>query len=289
MDIDLSPTPSRIVSAADGTPIAVFSRGDGPPLVLVHGAAADHTTFRVIGPRLAERYAIHAIDRRGRGGSGDTPPYAIEREFEDVAAVAEAVAPGSRTVPVVGHSYGGRCALGAALLTDAISAVVSYEGAPTPPGVAYGDAGLADELARLDEAGAAGALLETFLRRVVGMDDAAIAAYRGDAVWPRRVAAAHTIPRELRAEDRSGAAGLEALAGVRQPVLQVLGGDSKREFADATAALDDRLADGTIVVIPGARHAAHHTHPDELIEAIDTFLVGTPSHPNGQGVGYSDR
>ena len=55
-------------------------------------------------------------------------------------------------------------------------------------------------------------------------------------------------------------------------MLQVLGGESRREFGAATAALDDRLADGTIVVIPGAKHAAHHTHPEALMEAILSFL-----------------
>ena len=108
----------------------------GPPLVLVHGATADHTAFRVVGPMLATTFTVHAIDRRGRGASGDTAPYSIEREFEDVAAVADALAAEDRASPVdvVGHSYGGRCALGAALLTDAIRRVVSYEGAPTPAG-----------------------------------------------------------------------------------------------------------------------------------------------------------
>ncbi|HET9084242.1 MAG TPA: alpha/beta hydrolase [Candidatus Limnocylindrales bacterium] len=287
--------PSRVVRSADGTPIAVFSSGPAgtettaPALILVHGAAADHTTFRVIGPRLAERYAVHAIDRRGRGGSGDTFPYSIEREFEDVAAVAEAVASESgQPVAVVGHSYGGRCALGAALMTDRIGAVVCYEGAPTPPGVDYGDASLAEELAELDRAGQPALLLETFLRRVVGMDDAAIAAYQADPVWPRRVGAAHTIPRELLAEGRSDAAGLEALGQVRQPVLQVLGGASKPEFAESTAALHDRLPNGIVAVIPGARHAAHHTHPDALIEAIETFLDGGPRDPKPPAMGYSE-
>jgi pimeloyl-ACP methyl ester carboxylesterase len=252
----------------------VFTTGDGPPLLLVHGAAADHTTFRVVGPMLSERYTVHAVDRRGRGASGDTPPYAIDREFEEVAAVAEAVAADTKEpLAVIGHSYGGRCALGAALLSASISKVVSYEGAPTPPGVSYGDSALADELAALDEAGRAADVLETFLRRVVGMDDAAIEAYQADPVWPLRVAAAHTIPRELRAEGRSAEAGLEALGAVQQPVLQIVGGANKTEFADATAALDDRLVDGRVVVIPGARHAAHHTHPEALIEAIDTFLM----------------
>ena len=164
-----------------------------------------------------------------------------------------------------------------------------YEGAPTPPGVAYGEAGLAADLAALDRDERPADLLETFLRRVVGMDDAAIAAYQADPVWPSRVAAAHTIPRELLAEGASEAAGLDALGRVRQPVLQVLGGDSKPAFADATAALDERLVDGRVVVIPGARHAAHHTHPDALIEAIETFLDHAPGDPNRPRMGYSDH
>jgi pimeloyl-ACP methyl ester carboxylesterase len=266
--------PSRTVASADGTPIAVFTNGSGPPVVLVHGAAADHTTFRVVGPMLAERFTVHAIDRRGRGGSGDTPPYDVEREFEDVRAVADALAAdGPRAiVDVVGHSYGGRCALGAALRTDAIRRVVSYEGAPAPADERYGEDATLAALVALDRAGRHEALLETFLREVVGMDEAALAAYRADPVWPVRVAAAHTIPRELRSEGESVAAGLEALGRVRQPVLQVLGGESVAAFGAATRALDERLADGRVVVIPSARHAAHHTHADAFVAAVSAFL-----------------
>ena len=139
--------------------------------------------------------------------------------------------------------------------------------------VRYGDETLADELADLDRAGRPEAVLEAFMRRVVGMDDAALAAYRADPVWPLRVAAAHTIPRELAAEGKAGAAGLDALGRVRQPVLQILGGDSVAAFREATVALDERLADGRVVVIDGARHAAHHTHPDTMVQAIASFLV----------------
>ncbi len=264
---------SRVVESPDGTPIAVFTTGSGPALVLVHGAAADHTTFRVIGPMLAERFTVHAVDRRGRGASGDTPPYAIEREFEDVAAVADALAiDAGGHVDVIGHSYGGRCALGAARLTESIRRVVSYEGAPSPPGQTYGDETLAADLADLARVGGDEALLEAFMRRVVGMDDAALAAYRAAPVWPLRVAAAHTIPRELAAEGGSEAAALGALGRVRQPVLQILGSDSVPAFRAATFALDERLADGRVVVIEGARHAAHHTHPDATVEAIVAFV-----------------
>ena len=267
------PLPSRIIASADGTPIAVFSSGNGPPLVLVHGAAADHTTFRVVGPLLAGRFTIHGIDRRGRGASGDTAPYAIDREFEDLAAVAAMLArDAGRPVDVFGHSYGGRCALGAALLTADIGRVISYEGAPTPPGERYGDAALARELAALANAGRNERLLEQFMTRVVGMTPHELDRYRADPVWPRRVDAAPTIARELAVES-GDAAGLDRLGAVRQPVLQLLGGDSRREFGVATASPDDRLADGTIVVIPGAKHAGHHTHPHEVVEAVTTFLA----------------
>jgi pimeloyl-ACP methyl ester carboxylesterase len=268
----------RFVESPDGSRIAVFTSGTGPPLLLVHGAAADHTTFRVVGPMFAERYTVHAMDRRGRGGSGDSLPYAIEREFEDVAAVATSIAADAgAAVDVLGHSYGGRCALGAALLTDSIRRVVSYEGAPAPIGERYGDDDVLADLEALDAAGRPDEILATFLRRVVGMDEEALDRYRADPVWPLRVAAAHTIPRELAAEGRSPAAGLAALGAVRQPVLQLLGGRSRPEFGAATRALDARLRDGRIVTIAGAQHAAHHTHPDQVVGTVSDFLEAPPA------------
>jgi pimeloyl-ACP methyl ester carboxylesterase len=275
MSPPLSPTePSALLRSRDGTRIAVFRSGDGPPLVLVHGATADHTAFRVVGPKLGVSFTVHAIDRRGRGASGDaTGPYSIEREFEDVATVAEALAAASGgPVDVFGHSYGGRCALAAALLTDAIRRVISYEGAPTPPGSSYHPPGierrLRDRLASGDRDGA----LATFLSEVVGMSAADLAAYQADPIWPVRAAAAGTVLRELEAE-ADPAASLDRLGAVRQPVLQLLGGESLPVFREATVALDGRLADGRIVVIDGARHAAHHTHPDQVVAAVRTFLA----------------
>ncbi len=251
----------------------MFTSGTGPPLVLVHGASADHTTFRVIGPRLAARYTVHAVDRRGRGGSGDHPPYAIEREFEDVGAVAGALAVETgRAVPVFGHSYGGRCALGAALLTDHVGRVICYEGAPAAPGNGYQPPDLRRDLRERLANGDLDGLLVEFMTRVVGMGSAELAAYRADPIWPVRVSAAGTIPRELDAEvDPS--ASLERLGAVRQPVVQLLGSDSREVFRAATRALDARLVDGRIVEIEGARHAAHHTHPEAVVEAILAFLA----------------
>lgn len=263
-----------VVRSRDDTPIAVFRTGDpgGSPLILVHGTTADHTTFRAIGPRLADTYDLCGVDRRGRGASGDTPPYSIEREFEDVAAVADAVALARRRpVDVFGHSYGGRTALGAALLTTSIGRVVCYEGSPSPPGTSYHPPGIEDGLRARLEAGDDDGALALFFSEVVGMSASDLASYRANPIWPIRAATAGTILRELDAEE-APAASLDVLGGVRQPVLQLLGSDSLPVFHEATHALDGRLADGRIVVIEGARHAAHHTHPDAVVNAVRTFL-----------------
>jgi pimeloyl-ACP methyl ester carboxylesterase len=266
--------PSAFVTSRDGTRIAVFRSGNGPPLVLVHGATADHTAFRVIGPMLGESFTVAAIDRRGRGASGDAEgPYSIEREFEDVAAVAVTLAASSGgPVDVFGHSYGGRCALGAALLTESIRRVISYEGAPTPPGSSYHPTGIEDRIRERLAAGDRDGALSLFLSEVVGMGALDLLAYQADPIWPTRTAAAGTILRELEAE-ADPAASLDRLGVVRQPVLQLLGGESLPVFGDATFALDERLADGRVVVIDGARHAAHHTHPDVVVAAVQEFLA----------------
>jgi pimeloyl-ACP methyl ester carboxylesterase len=268
----------RFVISRDGTPIAVFTGGEGPPLILVHGTTADHTTFRASGPVLAQAFATHAVDRRGRGASGDgSGPYRIELEYEDLAAVAEAIAEeAGEPVDIVGHSYGGRCALGAGLLTDAIGRLVVYEGAPSPGGrEGYRPAGVEQRIARLVESADHDAALATFFREVVRMSEPDLAAYRADPIWPVRAAAVHTTVREMAGEG-STAASLEALGRVEQPVLQILGGDSPAVFGEATRALDARLADGRIAVIDGARHAAHHTHVEPFVAATRAFLGRPP-------------
>ncbi len=263
-----------MVASADGTRIADFVSGDGPALVLVHGTTADHTTFRVIEPALATRHTIHAIDRRGRGASGDGPRYAIEREFEDLAAVVEAISAATgRAVDVVGHSLGGRIGLGAALRTPNVRRLVVYEGAPAPAGMTYTARDQLERLRSLAQAGRNEELVETFFQEIVGMTDEELAGYRANPVWPARVAAAPTIVREIEEEDGSAAAGLEALGRVTVPVLQILGGAGLPVFRAATEALDARLADGRIAVIEGAKHAAHHTHPDRFVAEVERFLA----------------
>ncbi len=271
-------TPSRLVTAPDGTRIAVFSAGTGPALLLVHGTTADHRTWRVIAPELVARHAVHAIDRRGRGDSGDGPAggYTIAREFEDVAAVSDAIArdAGGR-VDVVGHSLGGRIALGASLLTSSIRRVVAYESAPT---VAVRPPDERDHLLEALRADLAAddndALLARFMTEAVGMPAADLDAFRADPIWPLRAAAAPTIVRELEAAESAPEASLDALARVTVPVLQLVGSDTTVPFGAAALALDARLADGRVEVIAGARHAAHHSHPAEFLARVEAFLAG---------------
>jgi pimeloyl-ACP methyl ester carboxylesterase len=275
-DAYLAAAPLREVASADGTTIAIFSAATdrGSPIILVHGATADHTTWRTSGPLFHARHATHAVDRRGRGASGDGPDYAIEREFEDLAAVVDVIAAESQgPVDVVGHSYGGRIGLGAAKLTANLRRLVVYEGAPPPAsGRGYQDVGILARIEALVAADDRDEALVTFMRDVIAMPPAELAAFRADPIWPRRAAAVETTIRELRAEV-TPAASLEALGTVRQPVLQVLGGASAAVFGEATRALDARLRNGRIVTIEGARHAAHHTHAVQFVTALEAFLA----------------
>ncbi|HET9851555.1 MAG TPA: alpha/beta hydrolase [Candidatus Limnocylindrales bacterium] len=243
-----------------------------PALLLVHGATADHTTWRTAGPAFAERRRVLAIDRRGRGASGDGQAYAIEREYEDVAAAAEAIVDATGApIDVVGHSYGGRVSLGASLRSRAIRRLVVYEGAPVPAGMSYRPPGMVEAVRGALDRGDNEAALATFLAGIVGMSEAALDAYRADPVWPTRVAAAPTILREVEAEG-SAAASLDALGGVTAPVLLLLGSISRSPFRIGTDELAARLADVRVVTITGAAHAAHHTHAADFVRAVEAFL-----------------
>ncbi|HEY8544554.1 MAG TPA: hypothetical protein VIL36_05890 [Acidimicrobiales bacterium] len=78
------------MTATDGTPLAVWVEGSGPPLVLVHGSIADHTTFDPFVAVLREEWTTNSMDRRGFGASGDADPWSLDQDFDGGAARARA-------------------------------------------------------------------------------------------------------------------------------------------------------------------------------------------------------
>jgi pimeloyl-ACP methyl ester carboxylesterase len=259
-------------TSVDGTRIAFWKSGSGPPLVLVHGTTADHTRWSGVLPELERHFTVYALDRRGRGGSGDAPVYAIEREFEDVAAVVEAI---GEPVFVLGHSYGGICALEASLFTDRIRRLVLYE-PPIPTDVPLYPAGVSDRIQALVDAGDPEAGLELFFREVVLMPDSELEAYRRLPAWSVRVTLAPTVPREM-AVDRGYAFRAERFASSSVPTLLLLGGDSPPPFRQAIEVLDAGLPNGRVVVLPGQRHVAMDSAPEMFLAEVIAFLgAGNP-------------
>jgi pimeloyl-ACP methyl ester carboxylesterase len=116
------------VRSPDGTDIGVRRFGRGPALGLVHGTTGDATRWAAALPFLAPRVTVYAMDRRGRGASGDTDRYSLDPEAQDVAAVVEAAAHAvGAPVDLLGHSFGVTCALEAARITDGVRRLVLYE------------------------------------------------------------------------------------------------------------------------------------------------------------------
>jgi pimeloyl-ACP methyl ester carboxylesterase len=253
------------VVAADGTPIAVWRTGEGPPLVLVHGAAADHGRWAPVLPALQERFTVLAMDRRGRGGSGDAEDYAIEREYEDVAAVVEWAGDG---VDLLGHSHGGVCAIEAARLTDRLGRLVLYE---APMGFIRSPQHVVDRLEELLAADERDELLAVFLGEVAGLPEDQIALMRSLPAWEGRLAAAGTIPREERVT-REYVFDPERFRELRVPTLLLQGGDSPPAFAQAADALHAVLPDSRLVVMPGQRHAAMDTGTELFTTEVLGFL-----------------
>lgn len=257
----------------DGTEIAYSRSGDGPPLLLVHGTAGVHERFAPLLPHLESHAAVHVMDRRGRGGSGDAPEYDLAREFEDVAAVAEAIAEDSGSpVDVYGHSYGGNCAFGAALLTGAIRTLALYEGwPPVRPGLLDFPPEVERRLEALVAAGEGDTALETFMREVVKASEEEIRAIRAQPTWPARVATVHTIAREIRAVMEQAFDPDEA-AKVGVPVLLLTGADSPDEIRDDPDAVAAALPDARVVVLEGQQHMADVLAPDLLAHHLMGFL-----------------
>lgn len=262
----------QTVESQDGTKIGYWTSGEGPPLVLVHGLTADHTRWAPLLPYLESRFTVHAIDRRGRGASGDAQQYAVEREYEDVAAVVDVVAETSGgKADVYGHSSGGMYAFGASMLTSNVRRLVLYEGWPSVDPGPMVPQSLIDRLDSLLAEGNREGVVEAVMRDLVHMSEDDLAAYRLLPAWQQRVAAAHTIPREMRTESRIRL-DLQAAARLTVPVLLLVGEESPDEMQRDPEAVAAALPQARITVMEGQAHVADVMAPEMFAELLLAFL-----------------
>ncbi|HEY0753953.1 MAG TPA: alpha/beta hydrolase [Ktedonobacteraceae bacterium] len=262
----------KTVTSKDGTIIAYSQVGQGPVLILVDGALC----YRQFGPsqalaaKLAPHFTVITYDRRGRDASGDTQPYALEREVEDLAALVE-VAGG--TVYVAGQSSGAALSIEAANRLPGITKLALYEA----PFVVdeTGKAVTQDFLARLKEAVARNQrskAVKMFMQQV-GAPGFMLAIMPFFPMWSKLTAVAHTLPYDISAiiaygtgKPLPGTLG----ASIKAPILVMDGGKSPTWMRHAMQALAQTLPNANYRTLAGQTHMVK---PASLVPALEEFFA----------------
>ncbi|QOV35389.1 alpha/beta hydrolase [Streptomyces ferrugineus] len=237
-------------NSADGTSIAYESTGEGPVVILVSGAMSTGGTVAPLAVPLAEHFKVVVYDRRGRGESRDTPPYAVEREVEDLAALIEAA---GGEAALCGISSGGALALEAAASGLPVRQVAVYE---VPFAVYEGGAKeRAEYTERLTEAleqGRRGDAVELFLR-LAGMAEQMIQGARHSPMWPGMESIAPSLAYD-NAVMGDGLVPRDRLASIAVPVLAVAGSASPAWMHEAARAVARTVPGGTYRSLEGQTH-----------------------------------
>jgi pimeloyl-ACP methyl ester carboxylesterase len=257
------------ITSKDGIPIAYERRGEGDPLVLIHGAAADHTRWAPILPELEKDFTVYVVDRRGRGHSGDVEPYSIEREYEDVAAVVNSI---PDPVTLLGHSYGAICSLEASLKMSNLRKLILYE---PPIHTSVKKNSPPDAVDRMNSylrTGEHEKALLVFLQEIAGIPQDEINRLRSLPTWFSRVATAHTIPRE-EASVCSYIFEPRRFSHMNTPTLLLLGGDSPPFYRAAIETLKGSILNSRIAMMPGQQHAAMESGPELFLGEVMGFLT----------------
>ncbi|MGH7726129.1 MAG: alpha/beta fold hydrolase [Candidatus Eiseniibacteriota bacterium] len=262
------------VRSKDGTAIAYERSGSGPALILVDGALCSRAfgPSPKLAPRLAPHFTVYAYDRRGRGESGDTQPYARVREVEDLAALIETA---GGCAFLLGLSSGGALALEAAASGLPVAKVVAYE----PPYVDVAGNGGGEsheiELKRLLAAGKRGDAVKYFMRDMVGAPAPVVVLMRlMPWVWRKLVAVAHTLPYDaaVMTEFRVPRA---RLASIRIPTLAMNGSKTDARLKEAARAVAEAIPTAVHRTLDGQTHAVD---PAVLAPAVVEFF-GSSSEP----------
>ncbi|AWE52565.1 MULTISPECIES: alpha/beta fold hydrolase [Streptomyces] len=251
--------------SADGTSLAYASRGEGPPVILVSGAMSTGDTVAPLAEALADRFTAVVYDRRGRGASGDTRPYAVEREVEDLAALIDAV---GGEAALYGVSSGGALALRAAASGLPVRRIAVYE---VPFAVYEGGAEeraeYTERLTSALEQDRRGDAVELFLR-LTGLGEGLIQGARQSPMWPGM----ESIAPSLAYDDAVMGDGLvpEArLASITAPVLSLAGGASPEWMREAARTVADTAPRGTYRVL---ERQSHMVEPEVLAPVLAEFF-----------------
>jgi pimeloyl-ACP methyl ester carboxylesterase len=256
------------VAAKDGTAIAVECAGAGPNLVIVHGGTGDRTRWKPLFSLFASHFTVCAMDRRGHGASGDSPDYSLEKEVEDVVAVAK-----SRSGPVfvLGHSYGAVCALEAAFLTDKISKLVLYE----PPLQDLDHTAVAARIEKMIKAGDRERATVTFFQEIVMLSPSEIAGMKARPSWPALVASIESQLRQIRAL-AAYRFDPKRMSTQKTPTLLLTGSNTQSpQLKAAIDGLMHSLPIRSLVVFEGQQHNAMDTIPQQFASVVTDFLLAT--------------
>jgi pimeloyl-ACP methyl ester carboxylesterase len=259
------------IRSADGTEIAYERIGEGPPVIIVGGAWNTRQSGAELAERLADGFTVYTYDRRGRGESGDTPPYAVEREVEDLQAVIEAA---GGSAALFGHSSGGALALETTARSVAVSRLAIYE-APyivddtRPP--------LPDDyIEHLEELVAAGKRREVvgyFMETAVGMPPEMVEPLLESPMVAAMEPVAHTVAYDGRVMLRGSMHGeplpAEWRDSVTVPTLVMAGGNSPEWLHNSARSLVRLLPDVSYRTLEGQDHAAS---ADALAPVLEEFL-----------------
>jgi len=253
------------VRSRDGSTIAFDRMGEGPPLILVCGGSVDRMSNTQLAGLLASDFTAFNYDRRGRGDSGDTPPYAIEREVEDIGALIEE-AGGSANL--WGSSSGAVLALIAAAGGLPITKLALWE----PPFILDEDrrppADQVEQYDRMIAEGRRGDAVEYFMSKVVGMPPEFVAGARSQPWWSATEALAHTLAYDARIMG-DYSVPTDLAASVKVPTLVIAGGADFPWMRQTAQAVADALPDGQAITLEGQ---GHDVDPAVLAPALKEFF-----------------
>ena len=256
------------VRSPDGTQIAVWVSGEGPPIVLVHGSMTDHSYLDALAQELNSSMKVYAMDRRGFGASGDGATYDITREFEDVAAVVDHVTSVTGEAPVLfGHSFGAGTAMGGAALTDAISHLILYE---PGLGLEYPD-GSIDAIEAAVAIGDPDRALSIIYTEILEMSREELASRQASPSWEGQLSTAPTLAREARAE-QSWQYQPGQFDEVLAPTLFIAGALSPPEIARVTNLARQAISGALLTTLDDHAHSACRNDPALVADAIRRFV-----------------